>query len=169
VCQELDCEISDTELAIYPHYLLKEIFTQPSVVENAMRRHLTADGCSIKFGSISLTVQEFGMVDRLLLWACRRADRLIDKYVGQPCLMKLNMINIDENCLSSDVVSIAFAYFLNPPHPSLKYVIQFLLVNNLQNLLQGLKKLVLASHLNSLELSFIVGNKKKSLEIKLGK
>jgi hypothetical protein len=45
---------------------------------------------------------------------------LVDKHVHQPCLMKLNMTNIDEKHLSSDVVFIALAYFLNPRHPSLK-------------------------------------------------
>jgi hypothetical protein len=33
-----------------------------------------------------------------------------------PRLMKLNKANINENYLSSDVVSISFVYFLNPPH-----------------------------------------------------
>jgi hypothetical protein len=64
------------------------------------------------------------------------------------------MTNIDENYLSSDVVSIALAYFLNPPHPSLKCAIQFFLIDISQNLLQGLKKLVLVSHLNPFEFFF---------------
>jgi hypothetical protein len=72
----------------------------------------------------------------------------------QPRLMKLNIINIDENYLSSDVVSIALAYFLNLLHPSLEYAIQFFVIDTPQNLLQGLKKLVLVSHLNPLEFFF---------------
>jgi hypothetical protein len=59
----------------------------------------------------------------------------------QSRLMKLNITNVDENCLSSDVVSIALAYLLNPSHPSPKYAIQFFLINTPQNLLQTLKKL----------------------------
>jgi hypothetical protein len=58
----------------------------------------------------------------------------------QPHLMKLNMTKRDENYLSSYIVSIALTYFLNPPHPSLKYVIQFLLIDTPQNLLYALKK-----------------------------
>jgi hypothetical protein len=85
--------------------------------------------------------------------------RLIDKYMRQPRLMKLNIINIDENYLSSDIVSITFTYFLNPLHSSLKYAIQFFLIDNFQNVLQALNKLVLISHLNPFELLFTVGNK----------
>jgi hypothetical protein len=39
--------------------------------------------------------------------AMSRRHRLVDKYMPQPRLMKLNRTNIDENYLSSDVVSIA--------------------------------------------------------------
>jgi hypothetical protein len=65
--------------------------------------------------------------------------------------MKLNKTNIDENYLSSDVVSITLAHFLNPLHPSLKYVIQFFLIDTSRNLLQALKKLILVNHLNPFE------------------
>jgi hypothetical protein len=36
--------------------------------------------------------------------------RLVDKYMGQPRLMKLNITNIDENYLSSDIVSVTLAW-----------------------------------------------------------
>jgi hypothetical protein len=64
-----------------------------------------------------------------------QAYLLVHKYMRQPRLMKSNRINIDGNYLSSDVVSIALAYFLNSQHPSLKYAIQFLLIDTPQNLL----------------------------------
>jgi hypothetical protein len=83
-----------------------------------------------------------------------RRYRLEHMYMPQPRLMKLSRNNIDGNCLSTDVASIALAYFLNPPHPSLKYVIQFFLINNPQNLLQALKQPVLVSHLNPFEFFF---------------
>jgi hypothetical protein len=65
--------------------------------------------------------------------------------------MKLNRTNIDQNYLSSDVVFIVLTSSLNPLHPSLKYVIQFFLINTFQNLLQALKKLVFVNHLNPFE------------------
>jgi hypothetical protein len=59
----------------------------------------------------------------------------------QPCLMKLNITNMNENCLSSDIVFIALANFFNSPHRSLQYAIQFCLIDTLQNLLQELKEI----------------------------
>jgi hypothetical protein len=55
--------------------------------------------------------------------------RLVDQYMSHPRLMKLNMINGDDNYLSFDAVSIAWTYCLNGSHPSLKYAIQFFLIN----------------------------------------
>jgi hypothetical protein len=65
---------------------------------------------------------------------------LVYEYLHHPRLMKLSGTNIDGNCLSSEVVSIGLAYFLNWQHLSLNYVIQFLLIQTSQKLLQGLKK-----------------------------
>jgi hypothetical protein len=59
-----------------------------------------------------------------------------------------------KNCLSSDVASIAFAYFFNSAHPSLKCAIQFLLIQTPQNPMQALKKLVLVSQVNPFEFFF---------------
>jgi hypothetical protein len=84
----------------------------------------------------------------------REHHRLVDKYMRQPYLMKLTITNINEIYLSSDIVSIAFAYFLNPPHSSLKYAIEFFLIDTPQHLLQGPKKLILVSHLNPFEFFF---------------
>jgi hypothetical protein len=59
--------------------------------------------------------------------------RLIDKYMSQPRLMKLNRADIDENYLSSDLVSIALPYFLNRSYRSLKCSMQFFLIDIPQN------------------------------------
>jgi hypothetical protein len=80
--------------------------------------------------------------------------RLVDKCMFQPCLIKFNIANIKENYLSSDIVFIVLAYFLNLLHPSLKYAIHSFLIDTIQDLLQGLKKLILVSHLNPFELFF---------------
>jgi hypothetical protein len=81
----------------------------------------------------------------------KQCCRLTDKYMHQPHLMKLNITKRDEIYLSSDIVSIALAYFLNPPHPSLKCAIQFFLIDTSQNLSQRVKQRVLVSHLNPFE------------------
>jgi hypothetical protein len=77
----------------------------------------------------------------------------------QPRLMKLGRTNIDGNCLHSDVAHNALADFLNWPHPSLKYAIQFLLIQTSQNLLQGLKELILVRQLNPFGFFFDMRNK----------
>jgi glucosamine--fructose-6-phosphate aminotransferase (isomerizing) len=91
ICHELDGESRDMDLEGYPHFMLKEIFEQPSVIENAMRGRFTADGCSAKFGGISLTPQELRAVDRLLFCACGSAYHaclegkyLIERYARIP-------------------------------------------------------------------------------------
>jgi hypothetical protein len=72
----------------------------------------------------------------------------------QPRLMKLSRNNICRNCLSYDVVSITFTYFLSTAYTSPKYGIQFFSIDTPQNLLQASEKLVLASQLNPFEFFF---------------
>jgi hypothetical protein len=72
----------------------------------------------------------------------------------QPGLMNMLRTYTDKTCLSSDLASISFAYFLNSAHRSLKYAIQFLLIQTSQNLVQALKKLVIVSQVNPFEFFF---------------
>jgi hypothetical protein len=72
----------------------------------------------------------------------------------QPRLIKVHRTFTDKNCSSSDVVSITFVYFLNPPYLSLKYSIQFFLIDTPQNRLQGVKTLVFVSHPSPFEFFF---------------
>jgi hypothetical protein len=81
-------------------------------------------------------------------------DRLIDKSVRQLCLMRMRRTFIHKICLSSDIVSIIFTYFLSLAHPSLKYGIPFLLIQTAQHPLQALKKLIFISQLNPFEFFF---------------
>jgi hypothetical protein len=54
---------------------------------------------------------------------------------------------------------IALAYFLNPLHLGLKYLIQSFLVNAHQYLLQAIGKLVIINHLNIFKVLFYGENK----------
>jgi hypothetical protein len=80
--------------------------------------------------------------------------RLVRKYMSQPGLMKICRTFIHETCSLSNRASIAFTYFLNSWHRSLKYALQFLLIHISQNPLQALKKLVLVSQVNPFEFLF---------------
>ncbi|MDE6576517.1 MAG: glutamine--fructose-6-phosphate transaminase (isomerizing) [Opitutales bacterium] len=73
VLHELDWEIRDSELEGYPHYMLKEIFEQPTVLENAMRGRFSEDDCSTKFGGLPITLQDLRSADRILFCACGSA------------------------------------------------------------------------------------------------
>jgi hypothetical protein len=65
------------------------------------------------------------------LWhACYR---LVNKYMRQPGLMKMRRTFTDKTFLLSDLASITFTYFLNSLYPSLKYFIQFRLIDIPQN------------------------------------
>jgi hypothetical protein len=72
----------------------------------------------------------------------------------RPGLMKMRGTVIDKTCLSSDVASISFTHFSNSPHPSLKYDIQFFVIEITQNRLQRLEKLILVSQLTPFEFFF---------------
>jgi hypothetical protein len=61
----------------------------------------------------------------------------------QPGLMKMRRTFMGKTCLSSDGASIAFADLLNSGHRSLKYAIQFLLIQTFHNPLQALNNYVM--------------------------
>lgn len=81
----------DVELGSYAHYMLKEIFDQPTALENAMRGRFSADESTAQFGGLNLNARELRQIDRLLFmgcgtaWhACLVAEYLIEKYARIP-------------------------------------------------------------------------------------
>jgi hypothetical protein len=80
--------------------------------------------------------------------------RLVREYMPQPGLMKMRRTFRDEICLSSDLSSVAFAYFLSSAQQSLKCGIQCALIQIPSHALQALKKLVLVSQVNPFEFFF---------------
>jgi glucosamine--fructose-6-phosphate aminotransferase (isomerizing) len=91
VYHELDWEMGNEDLGDFPNHMLKEIFEQPSSIENAMRGRFTEDASSSKFGGLSLTPRELRSVERLLFCACGTAYHaclegkyLIEKYARIP-------------------------------------------------------------------------------------
>jgi hypothetical protein len=85
--------------------------------------------------------------------------RLVNKYIPQRGLMKMRRTLIDKTCLSSDVVSITFTYFLNSLCPSLKYPIQFILIDTPQNACRDSKNWSSSATWVRSSFSFTVGNK----------
>jgi glutamine---fructose-6-phosphate transaminase (isomerizing) len=61
---------NQSELAGYPHYMLKEIFEQPETVLSAMRGRLDADQATAVFGGLNLSPRQLRRIDRIILTAC---------------------------------------------------------------------------------------------------
>jgi glucosamine--fructose-6-phosphate aminotransferase (isomerizing) len=58
------------EKGCYPHYMLKEIFEQPSTVRNAIRGRVDFDAAMARFGGLNMTTAELRAVDRVVIAAC---------------------------------------------------------------------------------------------------
>lgn len=61
------------ELGDYPHYMLKEIFEQPTSIENAFRGRLSDEEASAKLGGLNLSPSELRDIDRIVLCGCGTA------------------------------------------------------------------------------------------------
>jgi glucosamine--fructose-6-phosphate aminotransferase (isomerizing) len=57
----------------YPHYMLKEIFEQPSSIRDAMRGRLSYEECSAKLGGLNMSATELHGVARVVLTGCGTA------------------------------------------------------------------------------------------------
>ena len=65
VIHEVDWDTSEAELGDYDHFMQKEIFEQPTSLENGMRGRFSDDGSTAVFGGLNLNSQELRQVDRI--------------------------------------------------------------------------------------------------------
>jgi glucosamine--fructose-6-phosphate aminotransferase (isomerizing) len=91
VIDKVDWEVGAAELGDFAHFMEKEIFEQPSALENTMRGRFGDDGSSAKFGGLNISPAEFRQIDRLIFcgcgtaWhACLVAEHLIERYARIP-------------------------------------------------------------------------------------
>ncbi len=91
IVSRIDWSIDEVELGAHPHFMEKEIFEQPTALENSMRGRFAADGSTANFGGLNLSPQEWRQVDRLLFCACGTAwhaclvaEYLIERYARIP-------------------------------------------------------------------------------------
>jgi glutamine---fructose-6-phosphate transaminase (isomerizing) len=66
----LDQSAVDTDLGEFEHYMLKEIFEQPTAIENALRGRLDDDEATAVFGGLNMDPQKLRRIDRIVLTAC---------------------------------------------------------------------------------------------------
>jgi len=91
VIHEIDWDTSEAELGNYSHFMEKEIFEQPTALENGMRGRFSDDDSTAVFGGLNLSPQELRQIDRILFIACGTAwhsclvaEYLIERYARIP-------------------------------------------------------------------------------------
>ena len=70
----VDFTPEQAEKGSYPHFMLKEIFEQPTSIENAFRGRLVDDQASALLGGLGLTPRELRDVERIVLCGCGTAS-----------------------------------------------------------------------------------------------
>jgi len=68
--QELQLNIEQIEKGGYDHFMLKEIFEQPSVIKDTYRGRLLADKGIIRLGGLEDYIEKFTNADRIIIVAC---------------------------------------------------------------------------------------------------
>jgi len=66
----IDWDLDMIERGGFPHFMLKEIFEQPTTVENTMRGRLLVEEGTAKLGGINLTNEELLEFDNIVITAC---------------------------------------------------------------------------------------------------
>ncbi len=68
--QRLEIHSVDVELGGFDHYMLKEIFEQPTSLRNTMRGRLNDDNATAVFGGLNLTPQRLRKIRRIVFTGC---------------------------------------------------------------------------------------------------
>jgi len=68
--QELQLNIEQIEKGGYDHFMLKEIYEQPSVIKDTYRGRLLADKGIIRLGGLEEYIEKFINADRIIIVAC---------------------------------------------------------------------------------------------------
>ncbi len=91
VFDKVTWSIADAEMGAYAHFMEKEIFEQPTALENAMRGRFSEDGSTANFGGLNISASEFRGIDRFMFCACGTAlhacmvtEHLIERFARVP-------------------------------------------------------------------------------------
>ncbi len=68
--QQLKMNIEQIEKGGYDHFMMKEIYEQPSVIKDTYRGRLLADKGIVKLGGLEDYIQKFINADRIIIVAC---------------------------------------------------------------------------------------------------
>ena len=89
--EEIDWNIEEAQKGGYPHFMLKEIFEAPEVVENALRGRLIFEDGLAKLGGLDNVVERLRQIDKLIICACGTSyfaslvgEYMLEEYAGIP-------------------------------------------------------------------------------------
>ncbi len=66
----IEWDLAQIERGGYPHFMLKEIFEQPTTVENTMRGRLILDEGFSKLGGLNISKEDLLAIDNIIITAC---------------------------------------------------------------------------------------------------
>lgn len=91
VVNRVTWSVDAAELGDFSHFMEKEIFEQPTALENTMRGRFSADGSTAQFGGLNISPVEFRQVDRFAFCGCGTAwhaclvtEHLIERFARVP-------------------------------------------------------------------------------------
>ncbi|MBI1784236.1 glutamine--fructose-6-phosphate transaminase (isomerizing) [Candidatus Sumerlaeota bacterium] len=86
--EELDQKLESIELGRFEHYMLKEIFDQPSAIINTTRGRIRSDSDDVVLGGARLTPDEIQNLRRIIIVGCGTSWHagLIGKYIMEDLL-----------------------------------------------------------------------------------
>ena len=66
----IDWDLDQIERGGFPHFMLKEIFEQPTSIENTMRGRVVLEHGDAKLGGLNTTYEQLRAIDRIIITAC---------------------------------------------------------------------------------------------------
>ena len=67
---KIDWDLDQIERGGFAHFMLKEIFEQPTTIENTMRGRLLVDEGTARLGGLNLTPEQLLEIDNIIITAC---------------------------------------------------------------------------------------------------
>ena len=80
--EEIDGDEAQAQLQGFPHFMLKEIFDQPTVFKDAIRGRTNMEEGTAHLGGLNMTAEEMKNINRIILIACGTASyaAMVGKY-----------------------------------------------------------------------------------------
>jgi glucosamine--fructose-6-phosphate aminotransferase (isomerizing) len=72
--KHIDWNESEAQLSGWPHFMLKEIFDQPAVLQDALRGRLLPEEGAAHLGGLNMSEEEMSRIERVILLGCGTAS-----------------------------------------------------------------------------------------------